>query len=179
MWVFLWFLKSLVLNELSNAPSNCRYKHMQSCIGYIYPIFPQCDFPEWIFKCAFKGKVTLVACVRLFSGASFLVSQCKVTLVAFVGFFTNMRFKMCFQITCPNWCKVTLVAIFSRVDFQMCPQIACLNRGKFILFAFMRSVFKCLHEQMQSFIGCIVRFLSSVGFLIISQDPWSYRCKIT
>ena len=101
----------------------------------------------------------------------------KITMVAFVGFFTNMRFNMCFQITCPNWCKVTLVAIFSRVDFQMCPQIACLNRGKFILFAFMRSIFKCLHEQMQSFIGCIVRFLSSVGFLIISQDPWSYRCK--
>ena len=74
VWVFLWFLKSLVLNEFSNAPANCRYKHMQSCIGYIYAIFPQCDFPEWIFKCAFKGKVTLVACVRLFSGASFLVS---------------------------------------------------------------------------------------------------------
>ena len=31
-------------HELSNAPSDCLYERMQSCIGYIYAIFPQCEF---------------------------------------------------------------------------------------------------------------------------------------
>ena len=90
---------------------------------------------------------------------------------------------MCFQITCPNWCKVTLVALmrfFSRVDFQMCPQIACLNRGKVILFAFMRLFFfrisfqKCLQMPARTYaklhwLHCAISF--QCGFSYVFSRP--------
>ena len=38
--------------------------------------------------------------------------QCKVALVEFVWFFSAVRFQMCLQMACPNWCKAALVHLF-------------------------------------------------------------------
>ena len=50
------------------------------------------------------------------------LNRCKVTLVAFVRFFSRMNFQMCSQIVCSNRCKVTLSS-----------QMDCLNRFKVLL----------------------------------------------
>ena len=59
-------------------------------------------------------------------------------LVAFVWFFSTVRFQMCPQTACPRGCISTLVAsvwLFSTVSFQMCPQIAWIRAGIITLVA--------------------------------------------
>ena len=64
----------------------------------------------------------------------------KVTLAAFVWFFSTVWFQMFPQMAWLRRCKVTLVAfvwLFSTVNFQMCPQIVCPRRDIATLVAFV------------------------------------------
>ena len=91
------------------------------------------------------------------------VTAGKVTMSAFVWFFSTVRFQMCPQMACPRGCIVTLVAfvwLFSTVRFQMCPQIPCLKGCIVTLAAF-------------------VWFLSTVGFQMCPQIACIRRCKFT
>ena len=75
---------------------------------------------------------------------------CKITLTAFVIFFSSVRFQMCPQIGCPRKGKVTLVAFvrfFSAVYFQMSPQRASFRGCKVTLVAFVW-LFPSVHFQM-------------------------------
>ena len=74
-------------NEVSNASSNCLYERMQSCIGYIYAIFPIVSslmVPQVAWSC--RCKVTLFAFVQFFSRIGFQMDKYKVTLFAFLRF---------------------------------------------------------------------------------------------
>ena len=72
----------------------------------------------------------------------------KVTLAAFVWFFSTVRLQMSPQSACLDWCKVTLVTLvffFSTLCFQMCPQIACPRKYRVTLVAsFWLVSYNCL-----------------------------------
>ena len=63
---------------------------------------------------------------------------CILTLIAFVGSFSTVRFQICPQISCPREGKITVAAfvwLSSTVGFQMSPQMACLWECKVVLVA--------------------------------------------
>ena len=113
VWLFSTVRLKCLLNELWSAQAKSHGLH-------------SFDFsPVWVFKCVFQWpacslrgyKVTLVAFVWFFSTVrcqmcpqNVSTRRGKVTLVAFVGLFSTVRFQMCPQIICPQGCKVTLVA---------------------------------------------------------------------
>ena len=114
-----------------------------------------------------------------------------ITLIAFVWFFSAVRFQMLPQIVCSNRCKVTLVAfvrLFSTVRFQMCPQIACMRRGIFTLVALVW-LFSTVCFQMCPQIACLrggivtlvafVWLFSSVCFQMRLQSACITWCKVT
>ena len=92
-----------------------------------------------------------------------------------------MRFKIRFQFTCPNWCKVTLVVFmqfFFQSGFSNClpeqrqSHTLCIYATFFSEWVF-KIVFKCLHEQMQSCFGYIVRF-SNASLNCLPEEMQSY-----
>ena len=52
-------------NEFSNASSNCLYEEMQSCIGYIYAIFPICEF-SYGSSSRLKLQIVCIVCISVF-----------------------------------------------------------------------------------------------------------------
>ena len=115
----------------------------------------------------------------------------KVTLVAFVRFFSTMYFQMFPQSAYIKGCKVTLVAfvcLFSTVRFQMCPQTACLWGCTVTLVTFFYfsplCVLKCAlklpawHESKSHWLH-FVRLFSTVCFQMSSQIKCLGTCKVT
>ena len=104
----------------------------------------------------------------------------KVTLVAFVGLFSTVYFRMSPQIACPRRCKVTLAAFvwfFSTVRFQMRTQISCLRwcivtLGAFV-WLFSAMLFK-MTSQAAFHRGWKLTFVALVWFFsfIISVSQW-------
>ena len=95
---------------------------------------------------------------------------CKVTLVASVWLFSNVRFQMFPQIACLRGGKVTLVAfvlLFLTVYFHMIPQSACIIQSKVTLVAFVW-LFSTVRFQMCLQIACpkrgIVALIAFVWF---------------
>ena len=98
------------------------------------------------------------------------MSRCKVTLVAFFGLFSTVRFQMFPQIACLRGGKVTLVAfvlLFLTVYFHMIPQSACIIQSKVTLVAFVW-LFSTVRFQMCLQIACpkrgIVALIAFVWF---------------
>ena len=92
-------------------------------------------FPQ--IACMSRGKVTVVALVRLVSWVSFQMSlqmarlnRCIITLVAFVRFLPKVSFQMCPHLASVYWSKLTLIAfvhLLSWVTLKICCQIPCLR----------------------------------------------------
>ena len=96
------------------------------------------------------------------------LNGCKVTLVAFVWFFSTVCFQMSPQIARIRGCIVALVAFlwpFSTVCFQMCPQRPCMRGCIVAVMAFLW-LFPTMGLQMSpqtSFLrGCICTLVAFV-----------------
>ena len=103
---------------------------------------------------------------------------CKVTLVAFVWFFSTMRFQMCPQIACLRRGKVTLNAFvwrFSTVRFQMSSQIASIRWGIVTLVAFVW-LFSTVRFQMSSQIAFVCLF-TNCGFWNTCSMSWPEKMQ--
>ena len=92
-----------------------------------------------------------------------------------------MRFKIRFQFTCTNWCKVTLVAFmhfFFQSGFSNClpeqrqSHTLCIYAIFFSEWVF-KIVFKCLQKKMQSCFVYIVRF-SNASLNCLPEEMKSY-----
>ena len=81
------------------------------------------------------------------------IGRCIDTLVAFVWFFSTVRFQMCPQIAYLRVALVALVWLFSAVRFKMILQSACIRRCKVTLAAFVW-LFSTVYFQMPSQISC-------------------------
>ena len=91
---------------------------------------------------------------------------CKITLTAFVIFFSSVHTQTFPQIGCPIKGEVTLVVlVFSSVCFQMCPQVDCLRRDKVTLVAFIW-LFTSVHFQMSLQIACPKRGIVTLVALV-------------
>ena len=97
-------------------------------------------------------------------------NRCKVTLTAFVRFFSTMSFQMFLQTVCCYWRKLALFAFvrfLARVNFHVCSQIACLNCGIATLVTFvwfLSTVCFEMYPQMGSVDRCILALTAFIGF---------------
>ena len=94
-------------------------------------------------------------------------NKCKVTLVAFVIFFSKVSFHMSLQFPSLNKCKVALVAslwFLTGMNFQMRLQFAHLNR--------------CKSRSKHLFPPCASFYMSSNGLPKQSHKGWGLSAKL-
>ena len=107
------------------------------------------------------------------------------TLIAFVGSFSTVRFQMCPQISCPREGKITVAAfvwLFSTVGFQMSPQMACLSRMQSCIgcmcITFLHCAFSNVSPNCFTFVA-FVWFFSTVRCQMCPQNVSTRRGKVT
>ena len=102
----------------------------------------------------------------------FLVKAGKITLIAFMWFFSAVGSHMLCQTCFRNWCIATLVTFVNLfpMSLQMSSQIACQWKWKTTCFAFVwlfsTVTFKVIHQMM--FIRCcIITLVAFVWFVAL------------
>ena len=101
----------------------------------------------WVRFCIFVFRISIEFVFQISPQISSLMRRCKITLVAFVCFFSTVYFEMGLQSVCKTGSKFTLTALvwlFSTVCCQMCSQMACLRGCIVTLVAFVFS-FSTVH----------------------------------
>ena len=102
VFICMFFLQ----NEFSNASSNCLYEEMQSCIGYIYAIFPICEFSHGSSS-RLKLQIVCIVCISVF--------KCVIKLPVW----TEAKLHWLHLCDFPEW-------IFKRVQFFRKSVFKCL-----------------------------------------------------
>ena len=113
---------------------------------------------------------------------------CILTLIAFVGSFSTVRFQICPQISCPREGKITVAAfvwLFSTVGFQMSPQMACLSRMQSCIGCMCITFLHCAFSNVSpncftlfTFVA-FVWFFSTVRCQMCPQNVSTRRGKVT
>ena len=111
---------------------------------------------------------------------------CIITLIAFAGSFSTVRFQICPQISCPREGKITVAAfvwLSSTVGFQMSPQMACLWECRIgcMCMTFLHCAFSNVSPNCFTLFTFVafVWFFSTVCCQMCHQNVSKRRGKVT